>query len=326
MACDAASISMQQICGMDGNYSSCHQNDYYSDITYCGPFDVQSSCGQQVCWSAQTFCKLNGQCVKDNPIDASLSPITQNETPVTDTFWNRIYTVLKNIYDYGKYGTRNPAVKREVEKWYKEYYQCSEKIETENPYGNCNSYYGEYNNSCYENYYGGYYGSGSGYYAGNTMGYDPKGPYRIYKTTQTVDDIVTNVKDNDPILQSLYNKILSLISVSNISGQPVITKSAMDQLQTQINNYKLNSNRCNDCNTSCNVGCEASCECSDEGDQAPADCSQGGGGDCGGSQTSCNGTQFYFYGGDGGCGMSGSGYGDGGGSTGGCGWAAATTQ
>lgn len=149
------------------------------------------------CKTEQSFCTINGQKVSDNTgIDASLLNITQHETLVSDTLWNRIYTVLKNIYNYGKRGTRNPSISD-----------------------------------------------------------------------------LNDVSDNDEILQDLYNDIINLISTSGtIENQPIITKKLMDNLQTKINNYKLNKNRCNSCNTKCNATCEASSQCSG--------CENSGGGGC----------------------------------------------
>lgn len=173
------------------------------------------------CTSAQSFCILNGQSVAANTdIDKTLSSITQNQTSITDTIWNRIHTVLRNIYNYGERGTRNPSV-----------------------------------------------------------------------------DNLSDVSDNDSILLSLYNKILSNIGVSNASGNPTVTKTLMDSLQSSIDNYQLNSDRCNSCNTACNSACEANSQSGGGGGEG---CScfclcgrQGGEGSyCGGDQVCTSSSQI----------------------------------
>lgn len=179
------------------------------------------------CATEQSFCTINGQKVSQNSgISASLTSIAQNETLTDDALWNRIYTVLTNIFNYGERGTRNPLIRAD---------SSNDKI-------------------------------------------------------TAASQRKTNFKDQqqytDEVLQRLYNDIVNIIPVSGInnilSNNPTISKTVMDNLQQQINNYQLNKDRCNSCNTACNTTCQASCECSGEG-------GQGGGGDCGiGSMT-------YFY-------------------------------
>ena len=88
-----------------------------------GPSQEDNRCAFYV----QTFCNVPGQTVKDNSINkllynnnpdfgklmsdgVELPQIKEDETISTAKIWNRIYKVLKNIYNYGALGTRNPQV------------------------------------------------------------------------------------------------------------------------------------------------------------------------------------------------------------------------
>lgn len=92
-------------------------------------------------------------------------------------------------------------------------------------------------------------------------------------------DQFQDVAENDEILKKLYNDIVNIIPVADtnntLSNQQVISKDVMDKLQTQINAYQLNSDRCNSCNTSCNTSCEAQSQ------------------DCG--QSACGVGTMYYY-------------------------------
>lgn len=65
-----------------------------------------------------------------------------------------------------------------------------------------------------------------------------------------------------------YNKILNIIGASQISaGTEIITPNMAQQIQNYLKSYKIDYNRCNDCNTSnncaqCDCDCHtSSCDC-----------------------------------------------------------------
>ena len=178
------------------------------------------------CSTRQNFCSIIGQTVQANTgIDRTLSSITKDETIITNDIWNRIYQVLKNIYNYGNRGQRNPYILNDDK---------SLKF--------------------------------------------------------------SNVNDGDEVLQSLYNQIINFISTNQtISNQPHISKELMDKIQTTINSYKLNFDRCNSCNTTCNTTCQAAwqCGCCDDGQQH---CEGQWGGGGGGGSSLCTAYWEYHHG------------------------------
>lgn len=66
------------------------------------------------CTSIQTFCKIAGQTVGQlMPFNYTID-ITKNETEIQEEIWNAIITKIKDIYNYGTRGTRNPAKPLEI--------------------------------------------------------------------------------------------------------------------------------------------------------------------------------------------------------------------
>ena len=64
------------------------------------------------------------------------------------------------------------------------------------------------------------------------------------------------------ILLTQYNNILDILSASDkLSSTTAISASMINSIQTKINNYSLNSNRCNTCNTQCNAQCNTCQTC-----------------------------------------------------------------
>lgn len=60
------------------------------------------------CSSAQTFCKINGQLVKDN-LTISFPDIGNKGSKITTEWKQQIINILQTIHDYGNAGTRNPT-------------------------------------------------------------------------------------------------------------------------------------------------------------------------------------------------------------------------
>lgn len=151
-----------------------HNNSYESSTQSCSGT------------SAQTFCNLNGQTVKDNPdIKFTYTGCITNTEFITPESLNEIIVELKNIYYYGLQGDRNPS-----------------------------------------------------------------------------DAINLNkvIKNNFITLKD-YNDILKTINANQLSNYSQIKGSYFKDLETIINSYVLNSNRCDTCNVGCNVGCEVVSQC-----------------------------------------------------------------
>ena len=92
-----------------------------------------------------------------------------------------------------------------------------------------------------------------------------------------------NKEDFDELI--LYNNIIKSlrtgtnnININNgelLDKEEFLNKIQVKNLQTYINNYKLNIDRCNSCNTQCNATCQASKQ-------------SGSGSDCGAAQYGCS--------------------------------------
>lgn len=100
------------------------------------------------------------------------------------------------------------------------------------------------------------------------------------KPSQAELDTLSKVASKQKISHLNYNQLLSVLNVSgkNVSSKQRLYGSYFYDLETYINNYKLDESRCDSCNSSCQSG---------------QNCHQGGGG-CGGSceiscQTNCEG-------------------------------------
>ena len=143
------------------------------------------------CESAQTFCNINGQLVKDNPnIKFNFSKIIgQSKTKATTEWKQEVINALKAIHNYGSHGTRNPS---------------NNEIES-----------------------------------------------------------LDLIQQKNKILAEDYNEIIKILSNDTnkqISSKTRLLGTYFDDLESCINNYKLNSDRCNDCNTGCNTTCQSSAQ------------------------------------------------------------------
>ena len=70
----------------------------------------------------------------------------------------------------------------------------------------------------------------------------------------------TDVTKNNYTLLYNYNNILTALDKNEISGSNFISKTLIDNLKTYIDDYQLDENRCNICNTSGNCpGCQSQC-------------------------------------------------------------------
>lgn len=248
------------------------------------------------CYEVQNFCKINGQKVEDNlSIDArSLSSITANTTIYTTNIQNRIYTVLKNIYDYGNRGTRNPYITNgDYDESYNLETDFGNARETEiiiNIPGGVRAFEFTNGNNGQVLYLQvkGQDGEGSVVASGGRYSYAyPQVITRIriprnesWQNWFNIRGNITlyhegnfkfsDVNKGNTIYQSLYNQIIDFIDTTKeISDQPIIQKELMDELQSLINNYELEFDRCNTCNTACNSSCQADwqCGCCDDGQQ-----------------------------------------------------------
>lgn len=245
----------------------------------CGQGAINSSCS-----SRQDFCTLSKQKVSQNSGITSSLNITVGAT-ATAASWNRVYTVLKNIYNYGNFGSRNPSLVNKNGEWKKNntgwWYEFSDGTWPANAwiYENNNYYY--FNSSGYMiyqqwlkigSYWYYFYGNGAmarntwidnwyvdnggvwieGYTSGQTI------THHAAPTATNVDTWkVTNVATGSSILPSLYNTAIGYITTgSTISKGSSVSKAIMDTFQTAINNYQLNSGRCNSCNTNCNTNAQ----------------------------------------------------------------------
>lgn len=268
------------------------------------------------CYSKQNFCSTV-QKVKDLPyLNHTLSSITKNETIFTKGIQNQIYNVLKNIYTYGNRGTRNPYIVNDNE-GYTVLYDLS-AYDTDNIVLNLGDgvysfkadgmYDGDVLNLTYANGgqqtvltfgYGHYsYSSGTQkvikieiprYDSRRQAPFSPRQKGQIicyYRGSYKISDVNTG----DKILQDLYNQAINFVSTNKtISDQPIITRDLMTKMQNAIDNYLINEDRCNTCNTTCNGECEAhwECGCCDDGQQHPS-CEWEGIDTGGGSSGSCN--------------------------------------
>lgn len=62
------------------------------------------------CSSAQTFCAIKSQVVKDyNELLFNYTPSSFKDENITAEIWNQIIDAIINIYNYGTRGTRNPV-------------------------------------------------------------------------------------------------------------------------------------------------------------------------------------------------------------------------
>lgn len=119
-------------------------------------------------------------------------------------------------------------------------------------------------------------------------------------------DNITGIDKSNITYLSMYNAIIDALqtgtdSINADNGEKIfvgqlISKSLIDILQTTILNYKLNSDRCESCNSNCNAtcfgcnSCNASCEnadcawytggCSQGCTNCVGYCEWGGGPDC----------------------------------------------
>lgn len=263
------------------------------------------------CYEVQNFCKINGQKVKDNlSINArSLSSITASTTIFTKDIQNRIYTVLKNIYNYGDRGTRNPEITEEGSDTYLNLseaysYEQRESDITINLQNNGVSSFEFWNARDGQPLYLTITGRNDEVMIQATPGGRCSFSYANTKVTkiritrwnswqdhQAIHGEFSfhyegnykfsNVNKGDEILQSLYNQVVDFISTDEtISNQPIIKKELMDKLQPIIDEYEINNDRCNTCNTDCNGSCQASwqCGCCDDGQQHCEGQYGGGGG------------------------------------------------
>ena len=140
------------------------------------------------CSSAQTFCKINGQLVKNN-ININFPKIGSQYSSITPEWKQQIINILKTIRDYGNAGTRTP-------------------------------------------------------------------------TTKQIDSLYT-LSSNQLITPEDYNEILEILSGTRVVQHDHILGTYYSDLESYINNYKLNADRCNSCNTGCNTKCQESSQCSD---------------------------------------------------------------
>ena len=140
------------------------------------------------CPSAQTFCKINGQLVKNN-ININFPKIGVQYSSITPEWKQQIIDILKTIRDYGNAGTRNP-------------------------------------------------------------------------TTEQINSLYT-LSPNQLIMSEDYNEILEILSGTHVVQHNHIFGTYYSDLENYINNYKLNADRCNSCNTGCNTTCQESAQCED---------------------------------------------------------------
>ena len=246
------------------------------------------------CYEVQNFCKIQGQTVKDfseKELSHTLSSITTNETIFTKNIQNQIYNVLKNIYTYGNRGTRNPYIVNDNE-GYTVVYNLSDyhtdnivldlgdgvyAFDVTGTYGHDVIQFtyadGEQATICTFGFGDGHYSYSSGtrkvvkievprYHPQRYA--DPyispqKGEVKCYYRGSYK---ISNVNTGDKILQDLYNQAINFVSTNKtISNQPIITKELMTKIQNAIDNYVINEDRCNTCNTACNGDCQAHWEC-----------------------------------------------------------------
>lgn len=270
------------------------------------------------CYSKQNFCATT-QTVKDLPyLNHTLSSITKNETIFTKDIQNQIYSILKNIYNYGNRGTRNPYIVNDNE-GYTVTYNLSD-YEADNIILNLGD--GVYSFNVHDTYdhdvlkltyadgrqetvytFGwGHYNYSSGtqkivkieiprYDEQRWAEFKPrqKGYIECYYRGSYK---ISNVNTGDKILQDLYNQAINFVSTNKtISNQPIITKELMTKIQDAIDNYVINEDRCNTCNTTCNGSCEAHWECgSCDGVYQGCGTESGGGGGGGGCAYTCEAT------------------------------------
>lgn len=140
------------------------------------------------CSSAQTFCNINGQLVKNN-LNISFPDIGNKGSKITPEWKQQIINILKSIYNYGNAGTRNPSL-------------------------------AEING---------------------------------------LDAIVAK----DRITAEDYNEVVRILNGTAVKQKTRILGTYFSDLENYINNYKLNADRCNTCNSGCNTTCQASAQCDD---------------------------------------------------------------
>ena len=80
-----------------------------------------------------------------------------------------------------------------------------------------------------------------------------------YGELGTPDPAYTNIftaQDQALINQDDFNTFLSVLKASNslLENNPTISKQIITNLLSTINNYQINDDRCNDCNTAANCG------------------------------------------------------------------------
>lgn len=140
------------------------------------------------CSSAQTFCNINGQYVKNN-LNISFPNVGTKGSKITPEWKNQVINILKSIYNYGSYGTRNP--------------------------------------------------------------------------TLTQINSLDSISSKERITIDDYNEIIAIIGGTKVNKKDKILGTYFSDLENSINNYKLNADRCNTCNTGCNTTCQASAQCND---------------------------------------------------------------
>lgn len=66
----------------------------------------------------------------------------------------------------------------------------------------------------------------------------------------------------ESILLEDYNRILrtiGLTELTNLNSTLIITEDQFNTLKQAINNYTINADRCNNCNSGCNTSCQVNC-------------------------------------------------------------------
>ena len=173
--------------------------------------------------ASQTFCKLNGQYVKNQPgllqtFNGS-DGITKHTTFVLASIWNTIREQLSRITKYGTYGTKNDNIL---------------------PYNSSND---------------------------------------------TVTNCLNEKTANQDIIPlSEYNSLLTKLSKTNLAEGSLVTAERFNNLYTYLQDYQLNSDRCNTCNLACNAGCQIASQCSCDSNCDDGPCYAGGQGCSCGSQ------------------------------------------
>lgn len=140
------------------------------------------------CSSAQTFCNINGQLVKNN-INIAFPEIGTQYSAITPEWKQQVINILRTIHNYGNKGTRNP-------------------------------------------------------------------------TTQEINNL-NSISSNQTITPEDYNEIIKILDGPLVLQHNHILGTYYSDLKKYINNYKLNADRCNTCNTGCNTTCQESHQCED---------------------------------------------------------------